>query len=108
MDKYGNTLYMMGVSSKDALIFGDNLKIYHLTINPNIKAKIKNEMLNQVVMGKTINKWFKYYEKDVKSSFSLYGEPLIYKFNPDNVESGNIKALIELLLQEYYKTIYNG
>lgn len=94
MDKYGNTLKMMGVSFKDALFFSDNLKIYHLTINPSIKAKIKSDMLNQLIMDKTISEWFIYYGKQTDTN---------YKFNPDNIEADSIKGLIELIVQEFYK-----
>ena len=113
MNKVTNTLKMMGVPAMKALFFADNLKCFHLTIGQDLKEKMRNEMLDTVVMDKTFREWFEYFAKDAikkRATFlDINGMKIPYELKdikPNNLDASNIHALLELVLQEFYKKEY--
>ena len=117
MNKIGNTLKMMGVSGKDALLFEDAHKCYHLTVGVATKTAYRNQMLNTVIMGKTIKQWFEHYIKisqkmGIQKESSLPHENqftakdfyyTIKDFDFDMIEISNVNILLDLIVQEYYR-----
>ncbi len=89
MQKYGNTLKMMGVSSKDALFFQDACYTLRHHISLTTRQNARETILNTKVMDKTIKEWFIDLTHDKNYPF-------------DNIEFINVVAVIELVLQKYY------
>jgi hypothetical protein len=116
MNKIGNTLKMMGVSGRDAMFFEDAHRCYHLTVSATVKGAHRNQMLNTVIMDKTVRQWFEYYIKLSKKmgikdeTAPSNGNPFqtsqfftVKDFDLNRVELNSINILLELVLQEFYK-----
>jgi len=106
-----NTLKMMGVKPIKALFVDDALQSMRNIINKEAKAYYRNVILDTEVMGKTFRKWFEHFKKQAsKMSYTdEMGVRIPYKpsdFNVDTAESYNLLALVDLVLQEYYKKEY--
>jgi len=103
MNKYANTLKMMGVSGKDALFFSDALETYHLTISPSVKKANRDVLLNTVIMGKTVRDWFIKFDKEAPKPPFWEPQPKPITEYIDDIQAYQYKVLIEVLLQKFYK-----
>lgn len=101
MDKYGNTLKMMGVSSKDALFFSDALTTYHLTISPSVRKANRDLMLGTVIMGKTVKEWLIKLDDEAPKPPHWEPQPTPIVEMLDDIQSHQFKLLIEILFQKY-------
>ncbi len=107
MNKYFNTLKMMGASSIDALTFSDALETMHLTVNQEVKQKLRDSILNTVVMEKSFKEWFKFFVQEGNDCLVQKGELPISEeevnLSLENIQKPQVTALLELVLQEYYE-----
>ena len=95
MEKYANTLKMMGVPLRDCVEFSDAINNYHKTVSQNVKKSQLTTMLNTVVMDKTFKEWFIHLAGDDCSNIDFTDT---FQFH-----SGNIHTLFEMVLQIFYK-----
>jgi len=106
MGKYANTLKMMGVDGKNALLFEDSLNSIHLCINPTVKKYYQDTILETVVMGKSIREYYTDIIKDAnrRATRDTFGNIQTYDTKIDDTfgKSETI-ALIEILTQRYYQ-----
>jgi hypothetical protein len=111
---YINTLKMMGVKGLALVEFKDALSLYPLTINQEVKQGMINKILGTVVMEKTLKQWFEFFVKEGNKSGISYcflnedNQPInrpyrMQDFDFSRIEKPNVKILIELILEEYYK-----
>lgn len=114
MGKIANTLKMMGVSGKDALLFQDAYTLFPLTINSSVKKAMRDTILDTIVMDKSLKQWFEHFVKEgtriglglgyVNNAGLPCKRPYSMKdFNFDIIEKPTITLLLEMILQEYYK-----
>lgn len=101
MDKYANSLKMMGVSSKDALFFSDALTTYHLTISPSVRKANRDLMLSTVIMGKTVKEWFIKLDNEAPKPPFWEPQPTPIINMMDDIQSYQFKLLLEILFQKY-------
>lgn len=92
MNKYGNTVKMMGASPRVSLEFADACHVLGTYINQELKTKARRTILGTVVMGKTMRDWLKHFAgKELK------------EFNLSRLEMNNVDSLVNLVCQEYYR-----
>ena len=114
MEKYRNTLVMMGVSRPNALFFVDAMDNFSLTVSQEVKKSMIDTMLNTKVMDKTFSEWFKYFIEITSKNNVFYhfinennqevSQPYkLSDFDLNRIEKPTIIILFDLILQEYYK-----
>lgn len=102
MDKIANTLKMMGVSAMKAVFAADALSSMKNIINKDVEKAYRNIFLDTVVMDKTLREWAKHFHKYAKNN--NIGESFeINNFNSESLNQSHLIALLNLVLQEYYK-----
>ncbi len=107
-NKEYNTLKMMGVSGRDALVFVDSLKSMRNLVGKETTKYYRNNILNTVAVGKTFREWYQHFLKAADKNRHSKGLPEFFTKNFDIDDTGisHLKALLELVMQEYYKKEY--
>ena len=109
--KMQNTLVMMGVHRMKAVFVDDALKSMRNIVNKDVEAAYRKIVLDTEVMGKTFKQWFEHFKKQA-STMSYTNEMGIRipfrpsEFDVNKAELHNLLALVNLVLQEYYKKEY--
>ena len=110
--KMQNTLVMMGVNRMKAVFVDDALKSMRNIISKKAEAAYRNVVLDTEVMGKTFRQWFEHFKKKA-STMSYVDEMGISRpfkpsgFDVEKAELHNLLALVDLVLQEYYRREYS-
>ena len=109
MEKYANTLKMMGTDSHQAFLFKDAMECIHLTINPTVRQKHQETILGTIVMGKTLRQ----HHTDIvdkankKRLKDIFGNTIKYKdIIHEQFGKNETIILIDILLQNYYQSIW--
>lgn len=112
-NKIYNTLVMMGVSKMKALFFTDAYECINRTINKAVQKAQIEQIMNTIIMDKTMKEWYDYFVDqaiDSKMTDEETGLRLAYvkkDLDLDNVSKIQVDCLLELILQEFYKKEYN-